>query len=223
MMNEMTRRIALISLIMLALGGMAGVTVSADPRAAPVAATAGRCAAYDQPEAELTLNDARRFRRFDLFYAGSRVLGLPLTAVLCSMQPTVDQPVITKPPSAYGLMPRWTFIYGTCKASSEEGCRPPVEIMNDGSCWNNLRYYSKRDRTRLGRLRGVPASLSSSFDGGEVLLYTRRTTVTIDAPNLSQARRIALALYSASGRYGTRRLPSPSSRTLEGKTTCRSR
>jgi hypothetical protein len=139
------------------------------------------------------------------------------------MMPTADKPVITKPLESYGTMPRWDFTYGSCTASGDEGgCGLPVDIQNNGSCWDNLGLFTKADRPPLHRLRGVPSAASSDADGGEVVLYTRQTTITIDAPTLRQAKQIALALRGVNAPYTTRsRLPAPSQRTLDGKTKCR--
>ncbi len=192
-------------------------------RAAPRAAA--RCGGYDQPEANLTLADARRFHRFDLFSAGRRVVHLPLTAVLCTMQPTADKPVITRPPESYGLMPSWTFIYGTCTASGNEGgCAPPVDIQNDGSCWNNLGLFAKRDRPRLHRLRGTPFASNESADGSQITLYSRWTTITIDARDARNAMRVVQALRGVNASFPVRsQLPPPSQHTLDGKTKCNPR
>jgi hypothetical protein len=184
-----------------------------------------RCGAYGKPEAQLPLAAARRFRRFDLFFAGSRAAGFPLTAVLCTMMPTADRPTITRPPESYGLMPSWTFIYGTCHSSgSEGGCSTPVDISNDGSCWSNLALFTKRDRPKLHGLRGVPSAGGRSDNEAHLTLYTRRTTIGIDAPSTAAARRIALALRSLDSRYSARsRLLPASHRTLYGHTKCRAR
>ncbi len=154
----------------------------------------------------------------------TRLLKLPMSAVLCTMQPAVDKPVITRPPESYGLAPSWDFSYGTCHSSGGEGgCADPVNIQENDSCWDNLGQFSRNGRRRLHRVRGVPSSASvDSADGfAELVLYTRSTTVTLDAPDLHKATEIALALRGANTRYTTRsELPAPSYRTLEGKTKC---
>lgn len=177
------------------------------------------------PESNRSVADARRFHRFPLFFAG-RTLGphLPLTGVVCDQAPVADAPVIYKPPSSYGTIPSWTFIYGDCTPASgigAGGCGPPVQITSDGSCWNNLGLYFKRDRPKLIHLRGVPVGLFPESDNTHIELYTKQTTITIFASTIPKAKRIARALRSADGRYpsGSRLRPA-SLRTLAGKVRC---
>ncbi len=211
-------------LVVVTAAALVGVGVVAAQFAGAGTPATHRCGSEGQG-AKLTVADARRFRRFDLFYAGRRVLKLPLSAVICTMQPAVNQPVITRPPESYGLAPSWDFSYGTCQASgSEGGCADPVDIQENDSCWDSPRLSSGKDLAKLPRVRGVPSSASvDSGDGfAELVLYTRSTTITIWAPDLRKATAIASALRGVNSRYTPRsRLPSPSLRTLEGKTRCR--
>jgi hypothetical protein len=171
----------------------------------------------------MTLNEARRFSRFDLFYAGQKVLHLRLSSMGCSMAPAVDKPVLQRPPESFGLTPSWDFTYGTCDAGpGEGGCAPPVDIQENESCWDNLSAYAGHP-PRLTRLRGVPSTRTyDRGDGfGEVELYTRLTTVTIDAPTVAKALRVSEALRGVNlGIDVKSALPAPSKRTLDGRMRC---
>lgn len=214
----MKRSMVLVVGLLIAACASANGSVDSGSRARYCSATG--------PQSHRSVGDARQFRRFPLFYAG-RTLGrhLPLSDVLCDQQPVADAPVIYKPPSAYGTIPSWTFIYGSCTPASSGiepgGCAPPVEIINDGSCWNNLGLYFKSDRPKLIYLRGVPVGLFPGGDNTHIELYTKQTTMTIFANTIAQAKRIARSLRSANGRYAPGSCLSPvSPRTLAGKTRC---
>lgn len=75
---------------------------------------------------------------------------------------------------------------------------------------------------QLGHIRGVPAAVDQDSEGGHITLYTRRTTITIDAPTVGQAMQIALTLRDVNAADPSHyRLPPISARTLHGKSLCR--
>jgi hypothetical protein len=130
---------------------------------------------------DLTLEQARAFKEFPLVYAGERVDGLPLVAIV-RRDDTADYV---------------SFVYGDCRPSSREGgCAPPAEIQ----------VWPAAARRRLGaddiprggsvpeltRIRGSPAAF---FDAGTRLeLYTAQLTVVVFARSRERVGRIADAL-----------------------------
>lgn len=99
----------------------------------------------------ITLAEARSFDEFPLFFAGERVLGHPLVAIL------------NRDDTARYV----SFVYGDCEpAGLEGGCAPPVEIQVWPGSVRNLGSYDPSvagmptpERTTV---RGVPAAF---FDG----------------------------------------------------------
>ncbi len=221
-MRRRVRQVGAAVAAALAAGALVSAVRAAQHVAASRHAAAQRCGPEGQSN-NLPLAAARRFHRFDLFYAGPRAAGSSLSGVLCGMMATADEPVLTKEPESYGLIPSWTFTYGSCIQPRGEGsCATPVDIQDDGSCWDNLGLFARADRPTLGHIRGVPAAVDQDSEGGHITLYTRRTTITIDAPTVGQAMQIALTLRDVNAADPSHyRLPPISARTLHGKSLCR--
>src|SRR5215211_5361770 len=104
---------------------------------------------------------ARSFERYRLYFSGRSFGSLPLTDV--SGQETRTGPV--------------TFIYGACKAKSEEGCAPPVEIQTWSICRRHYRTISRSRRGPVVRVRGVPAA--QYREDGRLEIYTGHATVVL--------------------------------------------
>jgi hypothetical protein len=129
---------------------------------------------------DLTLEQARAFEEFPLVYAGERVDGLPLVAIV-RRDDTADYV---------------SFVYGDCRPpSAEGGCAPPAEIQVWPAGRRNLGSY---DVSRGGSvaepttIRGSPAAF---FDAGTRLeLYTAQVTVVVFARSRERVGRIADAL-----------------------------
>lgn len=163
------------------------------------------------------LEQARAFDEYPLFNAGSRVEGLPLTAVL------------RRDDTASYV----SFVYGDCVAGGDAGCTPPAEIQVWPACQRNPTLYDAAspgspllDSVLLDRplpertvTRGVPASL---FDGGTRLeLQTGRSTVVVFGDSRARVLRIAAALRALDGsvRAGAK-LPAPVADGIGGAMDC---
>jgi hypothetical protein len=135
---------------------------------------------------DLTLEQARAFEEFPLVYAGERVDGLPLVAIV-RRDDTADYV---------------SFVYGDCRPSSPDGgCAPPAEIQVWPAGRRNLRSY---DASRGGSgppelttIRGSPAAF---FDAETRLeLYTAQVTVVLFARSRERLRTLADALRCVAG------------------------
>jgi hypothetical protein len=136
-------------------------------------------------KANFSLERARAFDEFQLYSAGERVDGLPLTAVL-RRDDTADYV---------------SFVYGDCVADDGAGCAPPAEIQVWPACRRSLALY---DAGAAGSpspervvARGVPGAF---FDGGTRLeLQTGRSTVVVFAESRLRVLRIVAALRAVDG------------------------
>jgi hypothetical protein len=131
-------------------------------------------------EGDFTLEQARAFDAFPLSFAGERVDGLPLVAVLRRADTATYV----------------SFVYGDCTPLLPgEGCAPPAEIQvaPRGARGGDLyRGGPGAPTPEPAVARGCPAAF---FDGGRRLeLYGWASTVTIFAATRERVLRIAAAL-----------------------------
>lgn len=159
------------------------------------------------PVGRFTLDDARAFDDYALFFAGDRVESQPLAAVL------------RRSDTAEFV----SFVYGDCVPADDLGCAPPIEIQIWPACRRHLALYgpsglgSTLERTTV---RGVPAAVLD--DGTRLELQTGRSTIVVFAASRVRAARIAGALRPLDGTEAAppRPLPSPVAGALEGTLTC---
>jgi len=168
-------------LTLLRLGGLLATGLGA-------AAVAACGAAQDEPAprgSQLTLEQARSFEEFPLVYAGERVDGLPLVAI------------VRRNDTAEYV----SFVYGDCRPSSVDGgCAPPAEIQ----VWpGNRRSLGSYDAAgpvtpvpERATIRGSPAAFLDA--GTRLELYTGRATVVVFADSTERVRTIADALRCVS-------------------------
>src|SRR5215475_12710766 len=128
-----------------------------------------------------SVEQARRFHGFDLYYAGAEVAGLPLTAV-------TRDPVTAPPGTAVARKLRHTsglssidFLYGSCVVpeGSEGGCGLPLDIQVWPACARYPALYvgPLAPEPKPTRIRGVPAAY---FEGGHRLeIQTGDATIVI--------------------------------------------
>jgi hypothetical protein len=151
----------------------------------------------DGPGGRLSLEEARRFDEFPLYYAGQEVDGLPLTAVL------------RRDDSADYV----SFVYGACTPASDAGCAPPAEVQVWESADRNAGSYDLSapgspplERTRI---RGRPAAFVGD---GALEIYADESTVVVFAGTRDRRLAIAKAL---------RCVRSESDNTEDGLLECR--
>lgn len=98
------------------------------------------------------------------------------------------------------------FIYGTCRATDDGGCAPPLEVSNDSTCSRNP-VAIETTPTKIARARGW--ALVSRYDDGSLDLNAGRTTVTIFARSERLARSAIEGLQPRSGDLSTAEFPAP--------------
>jgi hypothetical protein len=141
-----------------------------------------------------------------LFFAGDRVEGHPLVAVL----------------RRSGDVEFVSFVYGDCAPLDDTGCAPPVEVQVWPACRRSIALYDSSpvgldlERTTV---RGVPGAV---LDGGTRLeLQTGRSTVVVFADSRARLTRIAGSLRPLDGGAGRgSALPAPAAGAVEGRLAC---
>ena len=140
-----------------------------------------------------------------LYFAGDRLEGLPLTAVL-RRSDTAEYV---------------SFVYGDCVPEGDAGCAPPVEIQVWPACRRHLALYGLAPpgpalvRTTI---RGVPVAL---LDGGTRLeLQTGRATVVVFADSPARVVRVGRALRPVGSESPSATLPHPGPGAFEGTLEC---
>jgi hypothetical protein len=133
--------------------------------------------------AHVSLDRAKHFKQFTLYYAGHSVLGLPLTT---DSGENIRQWIDDESSSV-------AFAYGTCEdygTGDMATCNPPLVINNYAACLRGgKRSHSQAIAKRI-KVRGVDAWASE----GELLLTTNRTTIDIEAATLADALKVAAQL-----------------------------
>ena len=132
------------------------------------------------PRADVTLEEARAFDEFPLFYAGEQVDGLPLTAI------------VRRDDTARYV----SFVYGDCHATSDSGCAPPAEIQVWPADARNLESYATAapgaPTPEATTIRGLPAAF---FDDGSWLeIYAGPVTVVVFSHPPERILKIARSL-----------------------------
>jgi hypothetical protein len=163
-------------------------------------------AAGGAPRAEaisFELEDRRS--RDPLLFAGERVEGLPLTAVLRRSEPVEYV----------------SFVYGDCVPDGDAGCAPPVEIQVWPACRRHLALYELSSGPDLERVvvRGVPGAVLDR--GARLELQTGRSTVVVFADDRQWLTRIAEDLRPLDSRTASGvPLPPPVPGAVEGRLRC---
>ena len=111
------------------------------------------CSIGDDVEADL--ETAREFNQYPLYWAGERFEELEI--------------------SYFGLDGAFvTFVYGSCGATGDQGCAPPLQIQIFPLCFHLDASAANRAWTRR-QIRGAPVGV---FDGAPVM-FTRRTQIKV--------------------------------------------
>lgn len=158
------------------------------------------------PHPLFTLADVYAFDDYPLYFAGDRVEGYPLVAVL------------RRSDTAEFV----SFVYGDCTPADGVGCAPPIEIQVWPACRRHLALYGSVPTGPIVEqtvVRGVPAAV---LDGGSQLeLQTGRSTVVVFGDSRGRVFRVARALRAVGGSPSAfRALPPPEQGALEGALTC---
>ena len=128
---------------------------------------------------DLSLQEARSFDEFPLYYAGEEVDGLPLAAVL------------RRDESADYV----SFVYGACTPSPDSGCAPPAEVQVWPSGVRSAGSYDASPGAPVlepSRIRGRPAAFVG--DGMQLELYTEESTIVVFADTRERLLAVARGL-----------------------------
>ena len=162
----------------------------------------------------------KTFADFPIYSVGAEFETLELKAIIRQNETYRVRP---DAPESSITMNRLMQIYGDCKASSDSGCAPPLEIHTWPACVRNRTIYDgpgtafpPKDTT----IAGVPAAeLPESLE-----IYTGSITIVIHA-DLPLARRAAAALVPANAlaqnEFATDgQLPAPVVGAMSGDLRC---
>ena len=121
------------------------------------------------PKGNMTLDEARRFSTFPLYYPGDAVGGVQLEAI-------ARTPYTSPRPHT-----RVTFFYGTCKTRGEGGCAVPLHVLLWNECYRFEQRYSIPQRERV-TVRGVPGRFRRPSEGtaARLELYPADVTVVLN-------------------------------------------
>lgn len=139
------------------------------------------------PSSSFTLEQARAFDEYRLYFPGDSVDGHALTAVL------------RRNDTASYI----SFVYGDCEAEGEAGCAPPAEVQVWPACRRNLALYDGQSLVAGSPVpervvvRGVPGAFLDR--GTRLELETGRSLVAVFAGSRENALRIAAELEALDG------------------------
>jgi hypothetical protein len=168
-----------------------------------------------------SVEQARTFHGFALYYAGNEVAGLPLTAV--SREPVTAPPgtAVAKKLRGTRHVSSFDFIYGSCVIPKEpEVCNLPLDIQLWPACARFPALYngSLSPVPKPTRIRGVPAAY---FGGGNlieiqtgdatIMIFGRRR-LTREAVNALEGLNVRVAAGD--------KLPPPVRGALDGTLAC---
>jgi hypothetical protein len=143
-----------------------------------------------------TIDDARTFRGFPLYYVGQSAAGLPLVAIHRSVGEGHGATSFS--------VDKVTFLYGTCEAPVGSGCMPPIQVQIWNACKRSGGIYGIPQDEALN-VRGVPAAF---YEGRTRLeLYTPQSTIVLLGRNETQLLELANALRGIDGRNRVGPLP----------------
>jgi hypothetical protein len=164
------------------------------------------------PKSNFSLEHARAVSDRPVYYAGDRVDGLPLVAVL-RRNDTADF---------------MSFVYGDCLVSGPTGCAPPVEVQVWHACKRHFGLYNQpipgtpipeAPIPELKTVRGVPAAVFE--DGLRLEIHTGKSLIVIFADSRERTEQVANALEGLNvGISKGAQLTKPAAGAVEGKLPC---
>lgn len=207
-----------------------------DGRGAPSGEMASASAAARAEAARMPpCTRSGRPTNFAVHTLGARFAGLEQTDTLrrCDRPELLPRGVVAQTSAGDRHAIRANFasvFYGACKARSDSGCAPPLEIQTWPACERSYGSYAGGRPPRI-RIRGTSAAV---FDGGtRIELYTARVTVVVfgDRPSLVRRAASAVVPVAAGSRFpprpaaasgAKRRLARPARGAIAGRLACRS-
>jgi hypothetical protein len=161
-----------------------------------------------KPTSTFSLDEARSFTDFPVYYAGDTAAGAPLVAVL-RRNDTANYV---------------SFVYGECDATDETGCAPVAEVQVWPACRRNPSLYA-RGRSAIAprpdptSVRGAPAAFFD--DGARLEIQTATSTVVVFGADRGAVSSIASALRGVNtGVRAGQPFPRPAPGALDGTLSC---
>ena len=173
-----------------------------------------------KPKGNSSLDEARAFTAFPVYYAGEKVAGLSLTSV--NREPVTAPPGTPVAPKLQqaGDVSSFDFSYGTCLVPA---CSLPLSIQIWPACARYPALYSTNPLgagpvPRKTSIRGVPAAY---FEGGYRLeIQTGASTIVIFGAR-SRMRAAVAALEGLNTAVDPgQKLPPPAPGALDGSLPC---
>lgn len=116
-------------------------------------------------ELRWTVEDAKQFKEFPLYWLGESYEGLPLTKII---RYRYDENIVL-------------FIYGSCTPGPESGCPPPLSIRVEPYCMKPPERIAPAVRGTPFQVRGAPAEQIS----GDLRIWTGEVSVKIFTDGLA--------------------------------------
>lgn len=181
--------------------------------ALPLARGTSRLGASDvqpvTPRGNFSLAQARAFTGFPLYYAGQKLNGIPLTAVLRRNGRNDRANFVS-------------FLYGSCVPIGETGCAPPAEVQVWPACLRNLSLYERLPAAPTPEPALVRGATAAYFEDGQRLeLQTRTSTVVVFANSRQLVDQVAAALLGVNVQEAAEGpLSPPVPGAVEGRLSC---
>ena len=116
-----------------------------------------------------TIEDAKQFREFPLYWLGESYEGLPLTKII-RYRYDPEPPIPATEAENIVL-----FIYGSCTPGPDSGCAPPLSIRVEPYCMKPREGFAPAVRGAPFEVRGVPAEQIA----GDLRIWTSAVSVKI--------------------------------------------
>jgi hypothetical protein len=136
------------------------------------------------PRGNWSVEDAKNFRDFPVFWAGEEHAGVPLEAIIRADYVSAVRPQFTLVEDSV------SFLYGSCipSDSGEGGCPNPYQVIVQSACMVPPGFASRDHVDTETTVRGAHAEV---FTDGHLILWTQNVAVTIFAPTREETVSVA--------------------------------
>lgn len=147
------------------------------------------------PRGNWSIEEAKNFTDFPVFWAGEEFAGVPLEAIVRANYLSAVRPEFTLVENSV------SFLYGRCvpPESGEGGCPNPYQVTVQPACMLPRNFVERSQIESETTVRGVPAEV---FFDGHIVLWTQEVAITIFAPDNKETLAIIdkIVPLNASGR-----------------------
>ena len=192
-------------LALIALAACTGGTEEAQPTPTPTVApgpdgagdTSSGSAPASAGQPRWTIEDAKQFTEFTLYWLGESYEGLPLTKII---RYRYDPEPPIPPIEAENIV---LFIYGSCNPGPDSGCAPPLSIRVEPYCMNPPEGFAPAVRDAPFEVRGALAERIA----GHLRIWTGDVGITILTNPVSQVEAAEKLRLVSEGPEGAQRMP----------------